>query len=365
MFEAFLKTPKHLARFRNGPLADERARYLEHLTSEGRSQSRLQAINSRLLSIAEMIDSARERPYTPIELSDIAERWFSKLQFATTNPHREHIAKQDFHFLASGWLRFLGKLDEPQAAEPYACEVGEFIAHLEHDRGYTPATRGNRRRSVEPFLSWLARCDLPLASVSPKNISTYFIAAAGRWERATVSQHVQSLRSFFRYAESRGWCSSGIAKAIDAPRLYTHESLPQGPSWENVQGLLESTAGASIFQMRQRAAFLLLAVYGLRAGEVCHLKVDDIDWVQERIQIRRSKQRKSQMYPLTTDTGNAILRYLEVRPQSGHREVFLTLRQPYRPVSVGGFSSLVRKCQTRLGLKLKRYGPHGLRKASA
>ncbi len=110
---------------------------------------------------------------------------------------------------------------------------------------------------------------------------------------------------------------------------------------------------------------LLLALYGLRAGEVCNLQMDDIDWNRETIQIRRSKQRKSQAYPLTTEAGNALLRYLEVRPKSQRREVFLTLRQPYRPISVGGFSSLIQKRQKQLGLKLKRYGPHGLRHACA
>jgi len=363
MFERFLKTPEQLARFQSGPLADERARYLEHLNSEGRSLSRLQAINTRLLSIAEMLQAARERLYAPADLSDLAERWYTQLPVAK-RPH-EHIAKQDFHFVASGWLRFLGRLDEPQIAGPYANEVSQFIAHLEQDRGYAQATCGNRRRSVEPFLSWLDQCGVPLANVSPAEISEYFIATAGRWSRTTVSQHVQSLRSFFRYAGKRGWCPTGIAETIHAPRLYTHENLPQGPSWQDVQKLLSSTAGTTIVDLRERAAFLLLAVYGLRAGEVCHLRIDDIDWVQETIQIRRSKQRKSQTYPLTTEAGNALSRYLEVRPQSRRREVFLTLRQPYRPVSVGGFSSLVRKRQKRLGWKLKRYGPHGLRHACA
>ncbi len=103
--------------------------------------------------------------------------------------------------------------------------------------------------------------------------------------------------------------------------------------------------GATIDRIRERGAMLLLALYGLRAGEVCNLQMDDIDWNRETIQIRRSKQRKSQAYPLTTEAGNALLRYLEVRPKSQRREVFLTLRQPYRPISVGGFSSLIQKRQ--------------------
>jgi integrase len=38
---------------------------------------------------------------------------------------------------------------------------------------------------------------------------------------------------------------------------------------------------------------LLIAVYGLRGGEVRNLRLEDIDWEREIIHIRRTKQRKS------------------------------------------------------------------------
>jgi site-specific recombinase XerD len=85
-------------------------------------------------------------------------------------------------------------------------------------------------------------------------ITKYFTSAvAGRWKRTTVSFHVQSLRSFFRYASSRGWCAAGIAESIDAPRLYTYENLPQGPSWEEVKKLL---ASAKLPRGHRRRAWL-------------------------------------------------------------------------------------------------------------
>ena len=139
---------------------------------------------------------------------------------------------------------------------------------------------------------------------------------AGRWKRTTVSFHAQSLRSFFRYASSRGWCAAGLAESIDAPRVYTYENLPQGPAWEVVKKLVTSVNGTSPVQIRSRCAILLCSVYGLRVGEVCCLRLEDIDWAEERISVRRPKQRKAQTYPLTTEVGNALLRYLkEVRPR--------------------------------------------------
>jgi integrase/recombinase XerD len=252
---------------------------------------------------------------------------------------------------------------EQSEPSPYNHHLQQFLTFLKQERGFAEATIVNRKRSLKPFLAWLLAQGVPLSGVSPAAITKYFTSAvAGRWKRTSISFHVQSLRSFFRYAGSRGWSAMGIAESIDAPRLYTYENLPQGPSWEDVKKLIASVNRTSPVQIRSRCAILLCAVYGLRAGEVCRLRLQDIDWAEERLTVRRPKQRKVHTYPLTTEVGNALLRYLkEARPRDAHREVLLTLRQPYRPVSVGALSTITQKLQKGLGLKLKRYGSHALR----
>jgi len=148
---------------------------------------------------------------------------------------------------------------------PYNHHLQEFLTFLKKERGFADATIVNRERSLKPFLAWLVAQDVPLATMSPVVTTKYFTGiVAGQWKRTTVSFHVQSLRSFFRYASSRGWCAAGIAESIDAPRLYTYENLPQGPSWEEVGKVLASVNGTSPVQIRSRCAILLCAVYGLR-----------------------------------------------------------------------------------------------------
>ena len=116
---------------------------------------------------------------------------------------------------------------------PYNHYLHQFLTFLKHERGFADATLINRERSLKPFFAWLVAQDVPLSAVSPVVITKYFTGiVAGRWKRTTVSFHVPSLRSFFRYASSRGWCAAGIAESIDAPPVYTYENLPQGPAWE-------------------------------------------------------------------------------------------------------------------------------------
>lgn len=367
MFERFVKRPFHLALYRTGPYAEERRRFLAHLVHEGRCLGRLKTLNWLLLEVAKRVDLSEGRFYTAGALMSVAEHWQRTRGSTSRSKRQVRIAILDFVFVASSWMQFLGRFEEKKEELPYGQFLREFFTFLREERGLAEATIRGHKHSLKPFLSWLKREDIELTAVSPKTISTYFTSAvAGRWKRVTVSHHVQSLRTFFRYGSQRGWCDKRIAQSIDAPRLYTYENLPQGPSWSEVQKLLANLVGSSPLQIRSRCAILLSALYAFRAGEVCRLRLADIDWPNEKITVRRFKQGKTRTYPLTTEMGNALLRYLkEARPRSACREVFLTLRQPYRPVSVGALSSMVQKQQKKLGLRPRHFGPHALRHACA
>jgi len=104
----------------------------------------------------------------------------------------------------------------------------------------------------------------------------------------------------------------------------------------------------------------------LRAGEVAKLRLDDIDWEQDKLTVPRSKQRRRQVYPLVPSVGQAIIRYLkEVRPQSSLPNVFLKVLAPIGPMTSRSLYVLVATRLKRLGIEARRYGPHALRHACA
>ena len=188
-----------------------------------------------------------------------------------------------------------------------------------------------------------------------------------RCTRASVRTYAYILRSFFRYAETRGWCAPGLAAGIVPPRVYTGEQLPAGPTWDQVQRLCADAEGDSRTQIRDRAILLLFAIYGLRAGELCRLQLDDVDWEAEIIRFTRSKsQLRIQIYPLVGPAGDAILRYLKMaRPQCEARQIFLSLKAPIRPLGNSALWQIVRRRLRRLDLALAHQGPHALRHACA
>jgi site-specific recombinase XerD len=196
-------------------------------------------------------------------------------------------------------------------------------------------------------------------------------AIARKWRddgyaRLSVRAYASSLRSFLRYAESRGWCTRGLAASVALPRLYQHENLPVGPSWSDVQRLVATTEGSRPKDIRDRAILLLLVVYALRSGEVRALRLEDLDWEKGLLFVSRTKGRKQEPYPLSPTVGQAIIRYLrEARPRSSYREVFLTVEAPIQPLRQSSLWTIVVKRTLSLDPPVERHGPHALRHASA
>jgi integrase/recombinase XerD len=362
MLEKLFTQPATIHNHNASPYAAERRLYLSHLIEEGRSRNSMRLIAELLISYAQHLplDCAKVCA-SDIEIS--ADAW------AQTR-HRSAVClrsgKRQFVFHATKWLRLLGRLYEPQAVHPFALERGAFLQFLRSERGLAPITIDHYQRDIDEFLIQLDRQRKVLRDVTADDIALHIQKVAERkLKRTTIAHHVAALRAFFSYAYSRGWCREG-ATNIDAPRIYRLESLPRGLPWNDVQRLLASCAGDRSTEIRDRAMLLLLAVYGLRSAEVRALRIDDIDWEREIIRIRRSKQLKTQSYPLVHEVGAAIVRYLrEVRPKCKQREVFLTQAQPYRALTGAALGFRVRFRIRQIGTVLPSTGAHALRHACA
>ena len=362
MFEKLFPHRATAARYYQSPFAAERQLYLSKLMEEGRSIETLRNIAWISMYVARFLP-LHQTTITPEDIDAAAARWAMTTNRSTTCLQ---IGKREFVFHATNWMRILGRLREPEVKRPFAAEADAFLEFAVCERGLSPSTIRHYRVCVGEFLCWVERQSKALLEVTLEDLSSYCQVLAQRGlKRTSIALHIAKLRNFLRFAESRYWCRSGLS-VLDAPRIYRLESLPRGPAWSDVQTLLASCAGDRQIEIRDHAMLLLVAVYGLRGGEVRHLRLEDIDWEREIIHIHRAKQRKSQSYPLVQEVGAAILRYLHsVRPRCQRREVFISAKQPYRALSAGGLGVMVQKRMRRLGIASVCYGPHALRHSCA
>ena len=367
MFDQLVKRSNAVWIYTTGRFAEERRAFLSDLNKQGHGLHTLRKTNRFLLVIAERVNVRQRMPITDAQIVRAAKDWASKSCAASSTAKTHEIVTKRFIDVAKKWFRFLGKWRDPDRNSQFKPELDSFLKELREERGYTDQTISTREGVLNLFFDWLGKRGVSLKEVSPEILAAYFVQNKARgWKKSTVKAYAQSLRAFFRYASRRKWCRPGLAETIQSPRIYSMATLPEGPSWVQVQRLLADLNTEGVSHIRDRAIILLLAVYGLRIGEVCALTLDDLDWVNEKIRVRRLKNKRIQEFPLTAEAGNAILKYLKnVRPPCCSRCLFLTLRKPYRSMLASGASSVIGGRIRALGCRLPHYGPHSLRHACA
>ncbi len=359
MFDQLFDRPSAVARYRNGPMLEERVAFLTHLANQSYSRRTLQAHAGYLLAIAHTLGRASP-PLKALTLAEV---------------RRKMSHQRSLFPLAVRWLRFVGRLRErPAPLTNWAKKMKAFADYMEREAELLPVTVSSRCWWVRHFFKRLRVKGSSLREITPHRIDMAFQKllapganprAPGGYSRETIQGCATALRTFFRFAEARGWCRKGLAASIRNPRVFSQSSLPLGPSWDDVRRLLAMTEGDKPSNIRARPILMLLAIYGLRRGEVSRLRLEDFDWEHEVFRVVSSKTGRVRTYPLIRSVGDVILRYLkEVRPRSPHRELFLSLRPPFRPVCMSLWEMVGKRLRS-LHVSLPHCGPHALRHACA
>ncbi|WP_420236854.1 site-specific integrase [Telmatobacter bradus] len=247
-----------------------------------------------------------------------------------------------------------------------------YAQWLSDVRGLAVTTIPNRKAEAYRLLESLGERggdELLLAQITVADLDHYLTQRAPQLRRATRQKLALCLRGFLRYLQIQGLIQQDLSGTVVSPQRYAFESIPPALRADHVDAVLQSVKMDHTPKgLRDQAILLLLATYGLRAGEVTALRLDDIDWRKERLRVRHSKTRCESFLPLLAPVGEAILAYLRNgRPQTKAREVFLRVRAPFQSLRAG--SSLYHMVEHRLQkaevILKRKHGPHAFRHARA
>lgn len=366
MFEAIF-FPRTAERYRAAPLSEPRAHYLRHLNELGTCRTTLRKNANDQLSLVRLLDLREGVRVSIPQIEAAAAIW------ALPKGHRyaraaSPNARTRFAGRGIQWLRFLGWLDEPEHKHhPHHAEIVIFERWLRQERGLSNATVQAYCAAADHFF-WSAGKGVALNAIQMTDIDDVIAAERKRgvWKRRSIHDYAQRLRAFFLFAETRGWCRAGLAAGITAPRFMADETVPKGLGREDVLRLLASVVGDRAVDKRDRAILTLLIAYGLRAGEVRGLQLDDLDWENEMLRVRCPKPGRTHLWPLSHEVGHAILRYIrEARPSGFGRSLFFAVHAPIRPLGRTALGKMVRDRLAGIGIVSGRRGTHVLRHAAA
>lgn len=367
MFEEIF-FPRTAARYRAAPLVEQRERFLVHLGKTGARRLTLRKRANEQLSLVRLLE-LREGAKVHVSQIEAAAAIWSRPKGRRWAREASPKATSRFISNAVQWLSFLGWLDEPAPLRhPHGVEVDAYEAWLRATHGLSAATIESYCAAADRFFMWLAERNVSLTSVKITDIDDAITAekTRGAFNRRTMHDYAQRLRAFFRFAEARGWCAPGMADGIMPPRFKRDEDVPRGLKRDDVLRLLAATEGERPADKRDRAVLMLFISYGLRAGEVGGLRLEDFDWENEMLRVRCPKPGRTHSYPLSRPVGSAVLRYLrEVRPSGYGRTLFFTIRAPIQPLCRRALGKIVRDRLARIGIVTGKRGTHALRHSAA
>ena len=366
MFEKIIIKPFFLSRHRAAPLARERELFLAWLHRGGNGLGNLKITACYLLQIVRFLRLKAPRDVAQDEVVRAAKSWATY-----TGKNRRHppgfYSEVLFARIARRWLRFQGRLlPRPQPPQPFSNMLDDFAGYMRSERGLAPITIQGCGLRAAHFLAWLSKRHRKFSEVSIHDLDRYLATRPRNWTLVTRAGVHARLRAFFRYAESQGLCLPGIPAGLKSPAIQRVSSAPGGPKWSEILQMLQLTNGTSRPSKRAKALLSLFAFYGLRSSEAVGLRLEDFDWQNGTFSVKRAKHGCTQQFPLQRDVGEAVRRYIdEARPQCSSPNLFVTLHQPYRPMTHSSAFKVVNDRMKCLGIRSKHQGPHAMRHSCA
>lgn len=258
--------------------------------------------------------------------------------------------------------------ERPQSAlSPEGKIIADYRRYLLEERGLSTATVLARVPFIERFLSERSRQGgLNFAQLRAPDVTGFVQRHAHKAGSAYAQHLVQALRSFLRYLRIQGKIKIDLAGCVPPVAAWSLARLPKFLPADSVQRVIDSCDQQTAVGRRDRAILLLFARLGLRACEVIHLTLDDLDWDNATITIRGKGGRRFRM-PLPADVGQAIALYLrQDRPQGDCRRVFLCHKAPLRGFeNASAISTLVRRAIEKAGVDSAHKGAHVFRHSLA
>ena len=237
----------------------------------------------------------------------------------------------------------------------------QFLVHLASERGLAANTLLGYRRDLENLEDVLAEQKLTFTTASADDYVAY-LHGQRRVKKSTktVARRIAAIRVFLRFLSGEGYDVDKILQQIERPK--PERSLPKVLGRAQVDALIAAPNPKSPLFARDVAILELLYACGLRATELCDLKVKDVNFQVGCVRVM-GKGRKERIVPLGRAAAEAITRYLndcrgKLARVGGDERLFVS--RSGKPMERIGLWMLVEKYGRKSGI-LKDVSPHTLR----
>lgn len=214
---------------------------------------------------------------------------------------------------------------------PGMAVLRDYADHLGQHRGNPQATIHKKLDHVGKLFEHLRRSGKSWRHLSLPEIDAFLIECASHYARSTTADIASTVRTFARFLLASGRIRTDLADGVISPVQPKFERPRRALPWEDVQRLLRAVDTSTASGLRDHAMLLMMSTYGLGAGEVIGLQLQDIDWNAGTLQMSRPKTGVNFVLPLLPAVAKVLARYLRHgRPShTSTRHVFVQMKVPF------------------------------------
>ena len=246
-------------------------------------------------------------------------------------------------------------LDFVKAYENYLTKVKQASAN----------TVSSYLRDIRQYAEWLEQNEnVELQDATQLNISDYlqYIQQDGR-SAATVSRSLASIKNFYSYLVSSGFCEKTPVKDIHVDR--GEKKLPQILTGREIELLLAQPVCVDAKGFRDKAMLEVMYATGIRVSELIELNIDDVNLDLGIIKCASSKKSRAiPLYPAALRALTIYIREIRAAMVANTDETALFVNINGVRMSRQGFWKILKHYQAMAHID-KEITPHTLRHSFA
>ncbi|MFQ5976030.1 MAG: tyrosine-type recombinase/integrase [Candidatus Hydrothermarchaeales archaeon] len=224
--------------------------------------------------------------------------------------------------------------------------------------GQVQPVQSRRSRSVlSAFNDYLERSKINLSSIRIEQIDDFLSKFNAPLAPGSRRIYRSYLRGFLRYLHrERGIINRDLASLVVGPPVYAQSKPPKFLRPKELQELFANIDLNSSKDLRSYLMLDLAYTLGLRPKEISLITLDDISFTKREITLKERKSHNPIKLPLPEHTIKIIAAYLVcVRAKSKQRNLFLSLKAPYGPISPGVVIYCIKMCMRKANLPSTAY----------
>ena len=242
----------------------------------------------------------------------------------------------------------------------------DFLNYLRYERNRSELTVCRYEQSLRDFESYFKNRDGQLSweSVDSDIIRDWMESMMDKGDMAsTVNSSLSAVRSFFRFALSRGLVTHDPSYVVKGPKK--QKPLPQFVREEEMNRLLDTPQmwGEGFAGLRARTIIIMFYETGIRLAELIGLDVTDVDFAAHQIKVT-GKRNKQRIIPFGAELEAVLREYITQRNDQLQVDQALVLSDKGKRMTRSQVEKIVKR-HLSLTTTLKKRTPHVLRHSFA